>query len=292
MNDSPGQQREDRGPDGPYVGERVHLLDAPQRLLRRHERRCAHRDAGSGVGPEARGVLQPRDPEVEHLHTAVAHEEDVVGLHVAMNDPGRMRRRQHVQQDVRELQDVRDREPPPEALGPSVGGLALEQLHHEERRAVVRLAVVQHPYDARMIHRIRDVPFAGEAPPDLGICRELRVEDLQRDAVAVAMRRRIHGPHPAHAQQRVHTPLLGNPGADARLHGVVHAGGDICHGFRAKYCARGGPVDGNFPLTKPLHRCGELVLSGDKDHDRSQGAGRTPDRRRGVSTCSPTILPM
>ncbi len=55
---------------------------------------------------------------------------------------------------------------------------------------------------------VGDVALPDEALPDADVARELRVEDLQRLARAVAMRGRVDRRHAADAEQRIEAPLV------------------------------------------------------------------------------------
>ena len=59
-----------------------------------------------------------------------------------------------------------------------VESLTLEQLHHQEGRAVVGHVVVDDLGCPRMIDRVGDVAFAQEASGHLGVDGQLGVEDL------------------------------------------------------------------------------------------------------------------
>ena len=173
---------------------------------------------------------QARDAEVEHLRHAVLREEDVLGLDVAMNDAGGVRRGEDVEQAVGDRERVlRAAGGSPNAARARVGRLAFEELHHEEGRAVLGLVVVEDAHDARMVHRVRDVPLAREARADVGEHRQLRVEDLERDAASVAVGRRVDGAHPADAEQLVDAPLALDPRPHARLGHIADARVDLRH---------------------------------------------------------------
>jgi hypothetical protein len=64
------------------------------RLLRRHVVRRAEHEPGRGQPELGLEPGRARDPEVEQLDqlaAALAHEEHVVGLEIAMDDPGAVR---------------------------------------------------------------------------------------------------------------------------------------------------------------------------------------------------------
>ena len=70
---------------------------SPARLLGRHIGGCSQDGSWRRVLPESCRpfgrlmVDDAREPEVEHLHVAVAPDHDVLGLDVPMDDAGRMR---------------------------------------------------------------------------------------------------------------------------------------------------------------------------------------------------------
>ena len=83
-----------------------------------------------------RRVEQRREAEVEDLHAAVAREEDVLGLEIAMDDAAGVRRRQA----ARDLQRDVERRVDGKRAGaePRAQRLALEAFRHEVRGAGAR----------------------------------------------------------------------------------------------------------------------------------------------------------
>jgi len=80
-----------------------------------------------------------------------------------------------------------------EALGEI---LAVDPLHHQERRTVVGPPVLHVPHDARMVERGEHARLATEAVERVAVVRV--VHDLDRDGRArVAVGRAIHGAHAA-----------------------------------------------------------------------------------------------
>ena len=141
------------------------------RLLRaevvdRAERRA--RDGALGVGG------QPGDPEVGDHRPAVAGEQDVAGLHVAMDDPA----------DVGDAERAGDVEADPGGLGrfeaagpPQPRGevLAFDELHDQERLAVVG-AGLEAGDDVRVAEDGRGERLAPEAHRDVGVLDRPRGE--------------------------------------------------------------------------------------------------------------------
>ena len=98
---------------------------------------------------------------------------------------------------------------PPGALPGVADGLALEQLHHEERLAPSSVTSSSRTRThAGVADLVRDVrPRGGSARSTIAVAREVDVEDLERRALAVAVRRRVDRGHPADAEERVQVPL-------------------------------------------------------------------------------------
>jgi hypothetical protein len=124
----------------------------------------------------------------------VDDEHRVVGLEVAMDDARAVGRRQHAAELTADLDDVADREPPAPAQ-PSAERFAVEQLHDQERAAVVKADVVDAD-DAGVLDLARRDRL-GEEPFDLRrVGRRLEREQLDRDArLAQGLLGRPHLPH-------------------------------------------------------------------------------------------------
>ena len=124
-------------------------------LLRRHVRRRPHHRAGlrhvHAVADVVAGELG--DPEVEQLdplaarHLRIGHQEDVVGLEIAMDDALGVRGGQRAGDLPRDRE--RRRPAKPAARRPPRQRLALEVLHDDVRRALGRPAEVVDLDDAR-----------------------------------------------------------------------------------------------------------------------------------------------
>jgi hypothetical protein len=139
----------------------------------------------------------------------------VLGLHVAVHDVLGVGRREHVEELVGDRQRLFDREPSPLPLPALLHRLAFEKLHDEERRPVRRDVVVEDADRALVLNDVRGVALLQESRAHLFVVAELFVEHLHRDALAVSMRRRIDGRHPADAEHRLETPLVLKQHADA-----------------------------------------------------------------------------
>ena len=102
------------------------------------------------------------------------------------------------------------------ALPALAQGLALEQLHHEEDEIPVVL-VVEDGDDARVLHLVGDVALAQEPRADRLVARELRVQELDGDPLAVAVARRPDRGHAPGPDLGLEAPLP--------LQGPAHEGG-------------------------------------------------------------------
>ena len=221
MHVLPGDRREERRAEAPHVGARVDLVAAALRLLGRHELRRTDGHAGAGgLGAAVHAVtaeaLHASEPEVEQLHAPVVAEEDVVRLHVAMDDALVVRGAERVEGLVGDLEDLVDGQRAAEANPSRLDVLSLEEIEHQEGAAVLGDTVVLDVHDAVVTHGVRDVAFAKEPCARALVTRELRVQHLDRDLVAVAMRRGVDRGHAARADAGVDVPLAVDHGTDAR----------------------------------------------------------------------------
>ena len=98
-----------------------------------------------------------------------------------------------------------------------------------ERRAVIALVVVEDAHDPGVIDRVRGVAFAHEARARVGIRGDFRMQDLQRDAMAVAVHREVHGRHSANAEDALDLVLVVQRRADATLRALLGCSGGIGH---------------------------------------------------------------
>ena len=156
------------------------------------ERRPGDRSLGIG--------RQPGDPEVCDHRTAVAGEEDVAGLHVPMDDPADMRDRERTG-DVEPDPSRLARREPSDAAEPRGEILAFDQLHHQERLAIIgsRLEAAD---DVGMAQDGRREGLAPEPHRDVGVLDDLVAEQLDGDgAVEPDVDRPMDGGHPTDADQ-------------------------------------------------------------------------------------------
>jgi hypothetical protein len=128
------------------------------------------------VGGDGRRVAGAGDAEVGELHRALAGQQHVRRLHVAVHDAGRVERAEGRQDAVGDADGLGDGE---RALAGQVRRqvAALDELHHEEQAALV-LAGVVHDDDVRVVEAGGHACLAQEPLP----CPELRAgEELHRD---------------------------------------------------------------------------------------------------------------
>ena len=163
-----------------------------------------------------------RQAEVEDLHLAVAGQEEVVGLEVAVHDaagvrggePGR-----DLRGDLERL--ARRQRAADQALAQR---LAVEQLHRGEGDLAV-LAEIEDRQDVRMRERRDRLGLALEARQRVGVGGEMRRQDLDRHlAVELGVAGAEDLAHPALAE--LGDDLVGaEPGSDHRVARSWRAGG-------------------------------------------------------------------
>jgi hypothetical protein len=210
-----GGQGEEGCSQRPEIGARVDPVPLAVGLL--------GREKGGGAHPRARSrhatlLLEASQSEVEHLHLAVAGDEDVLGLEVAVDHPRLVRGGQEIERAVGDREHLRRSDP---TIGTRGGDVferaAFEQLHHEEGRTILGDVVVEDSYRPRVPHFVGNVALLQEAMTGLVARRQLLVENLHRGAHAVAMRGLVDGCHAAHAQQALESPLVAQGLPHARL---------------------------------------------------------------------------
>ena len=215
---APADQREERGARGPHVRPRVHVGHPRRGLLGSHVRGGPddrRRPCQRQIGGER--FAHPCDAEVQHLQLAVRRDKEVRRLHVAVDDPLRVSRGEHVE----ELLHDRDASVQPDAARLGVAKVLdrgpLDAIHHEERRPVLGDVVVHDLHDVPVLHPVRHVRLAEEALADDGILVERAVEDLDRELGVVPVRSGVDRRHPPHAQDRVEPVLPAQDHPDARF---------------------------------------------------------------------------
>jgi len=196
----PRDHLEDHDAEGVEVAAREDVALVAE-ALGRHVARAPEELAGAG---EARVVRGQRDPEVDDLHDgpvvlAAAHE-DVLGLHVAVDDAEVV----GAAEPARDLQAEHDDLLHREALSAEqalVEGLALEELHGEEGDPLVRETGVVELDDVGVREGGGALRLATEALAQELVVGEAVVEDLHRDvALPGGVVRAVDGRHPAAAE--------------------------------------------------------------------------------------------
>ena len=181
-------------------------------LLGRHVRRRAEHEPGARA-VRAEGALvagQLGDAEIEELDevlvAAARRQDDVVGLEIAVDDAGLVRRGERIRDLERDRQRPLGRQ---RRLGPDHlrQGDPRQVLHDEvdepiaAARAGLDHAVVDDVDDVRVADRVDRLGLGEEPGDDVLVRRELGVKDLEGDLLADArVLRKIDGSHPALAQ--------------------------------------------------------------------------------------------
>ena len=169
-----GQQLVEHGAERVDVGRGAHVL--AERLLGSQVCRGAEHGARQG---QARGLDSPCDPEVRDLEHAVAPEQEVLRLHVPMDEArvvGVLERRGRLAPEPGRLVGLE-----PAAPREQVGDrLAVDELHHDVRPALV-LARVEDPDDVRVRQPRREPGLAQEPGAELRVAPEVLGEQLDGD---------------------------------------------------------------------------------------------------------------
>ncbi len=119
-----------------------------------------------------------RQAEVQELHPPVRRHEQVLGLHVTVHDPLRVRRLETVRRLGQEEEDLALRRGPPGQELPQ--RLALQQLRHDVRHALVR-AHVEDGQDVRVTQSGDGTGLALEPLEPLRVAGHLLGQHLDRD---------------------------------------------------------------------------------------------------------------
>ena len=136
-----------------------------------------------------------REPEVQHLHSAITPHLDVRGLQIAVDDPLLVRGFERLGNLLRDRQCLVERDRA--ACDPLRQVVALDQLH-DEGVNVTRLFESVNDGDVGMVQRRQGPGFTLEAREPLGVVRERLGQDLDRDiAVQRRITRLIHLAHAA-----------------------------------------------------------------------------------------------
>ena len=175
----------------PDAGEHLVQDDAERVDVRRRGRRLAAGLFRAEVvdGPHGRpGQRQlrlgdrPGDAEVGDLHLAVAADEDVAGLDVAVDEPGGVGRGERARHGGPDAGDLARRQGAA-ALEDGREVLPVDQLHDDVRAGRVR-AVVVDGHDVRVAQRRGRLGLLAEARREVGIAQVLGAEQLDRHVAA------------------------------------------------------------------------------------------------------------
>ena len=167
---------------------------------------------GAGLGQPERLVVQARETQVHHLDDVVLRDEDVLGLHVAVDDSSRMDRGQALRGLAADVAT--------ELFGDTVElaeqvpqRLSLDVLHDEEvllRPVGQHRVAVDGPHDVLVQDRPSDLHLAKEALEEPRRLEEVGVQDLESHARAMGEPGGsldddglVHPSHPARAQLAV-----------------------------------------------------------------------------------------
>src|SRR5690606_12945752 len=175
---------------------------------------------------------QLRDTEVEQLDLAVAGDQDVGRLEIAMDDEMRVCMR-HGCTDLQEQIEARG-DVELALIAPGVDrDTFFDVLEHEVRHAERRRSRIQQACDVRVRQMTEDLSFAEEAFAR-GRLRDVRMQDLDRDETVEASVAAAGEPYLAHA-------------ADAELpQQSIRAETDVRRGrVRGRLCIRGTPAARN-----------------------------------------------
>ena len=272
-----GQGLVDHHADGPHVGRggRSRTLAG----LGRHVReRAEHAVVDGRVGLVERG-----DAEVEHAHGAVAAEQDVRGLHVAVHDAVLVRMRETGADGGGDAQERRVAELP---LAQRAGEVhALDDVGCDVDVLAVLVDAAQ-AHDVRVPELARDGRLAPRALAQRRVVRD-RLEG--HDLLALEIERAEHRPGPAHAEDAV------DPEAVADHPRGEQRGACLTSGFRHQETAPGRGVRGRSGGSIGASCKGSDIRSGPaggafapagRDR-RSPGESRCPSSKSSISTTAP-----
>jgi hypothetical protein len=176
------------------IGARVDVLGIGD-LLRRHELRRAHHHVLLVIF----GLHEARDTEVEHLdvirRVVFVGQEHVVALEIAVHD-ARVVRGMQRRRDLRADPDRAAHRQATDAIDLVGQQRALEVLEHDVRHVIVGEAHVRALDDVRVTERAGRTCLVHESLDDVGVGRELGMQDLDRDtALDQRVLREKDGPH-------------------------------------------------------------------------------------------------
>jgi hypothetical protein len=213
--DLAGQHLPQHDPQGVEVG--LPGAGVPERLLGRDVVGGAEHAAVRGQALLVQGA---GDPEVRDLRASLGVDEDVLRLHVAMDDVALVRRAER----TRDLDGVGDGladGQAPASLDALLERLALDVLEDDVRAAVV-LARVDHGDDVRVRELRHGARLAPEALDLVGVGRDLAMQELDRHRPLEGhVERAVDRRHPARAHLGVEAVAAVQLCADQGAHGIV-----------------------------------------------------------------------
>ena len=212
----------DDDPQGVDVGAVIDLLGKSTTLFGRHVGRRAHHRPCLGLGAAPRQLApQLGDAEVEHLHAGaerpavVRHQEQVVGLEVAMNDLLAVRRLQRPGRLRRHVDGFGDRETA--ALDPPGQALPVEELHHHVGNPGRQQPHVDDVDDVRVVDGVGGPRLVHEPLDEAGVLGQLWSEHLDGGfAPHERVFGQVDGPHAALSQDRAHLVVVDSLADQAR----------------------------------------------------------------------------
>ena len=213
--EAPCDHLEEDDADGVEVdaGARLAMADA----LRGHVLRRPEQLAGSG---QARVAARARDPEIEQLHQIRAvlarADEDVLRLQIAVNHLEIVRARDASGDLDHDPHRACDGERP---LGDEVRqDAAAQDLHHDVRGVVLRLALVEDLDDVGVAELLRALGLPAKALAHDVVGGERRVQDLDgAGAIDELVARAVDGGHPPLADDVLEHVAAGQQRADPRV---------------------------------------------------------------------------
>ena len=208
------------------------------------------------------------DPEVRHLHAALAVDEDVVRLDVAVHDPVPVREAQRREDLARVLDRDVDRRGAA-ADDQLLERAAVEELHRDVV-GVLGLAAVVDRDDVRVVERGGVLRLAAEALDELVVVPVAAVEDLDRDAAAeLLVFGEVDVGHPAGAELALDPVAPVEEGVDERV------------------AYRHGRLKGRDMVSEPAVFRGWPWRSGPRPRRRSRSAASPRRPRRRTAGCRP-----
>ncbi len=204
---------------------------------------------GHGLG---RLRERPGNPEVGHLHAAVAGDQDVARLDIAVDEAPFVRggdRARCLGCDPRRL-TRRQRAGPPDDRGQV---FAVDELHDDVRADLVG-AVVVHGHHAGMVQRRRRLRLLPKAGEEVRVVAVLGPQDLDRHvAFELAVAGSVDGRHPALAEE---LDQAVTPAEDSAEIGQ----GQLPVSIVRRWARSSGPVSGRWRATSIVARSQPIVV--------------------------------